>query len=96
MSMTCVPFATLGIGAIEEFTAFGLHCPYVLARMDWIGSVGGHCKKSSPRLESFLSIADKTGPQIGLAVDWELSAKGIMSYPALRRFVVLFNERIKR
>ena len=92
MSLCC----TLGIGAIKEFTAFRLHCPYVLARIDSIGSVGRHCKKSSPRLESFLSIEDGIDPQIGLAVDEERSAKGIMSYPALRRFVVLFNERIKR
>jgi hypothetical protein len=47
ISMTCVPCCLLGIGAIEEFTAFRLHCRYVLARMDSIGSVGGHCKKSS-------------------------------------------------
>jgi len=42
-----------------------------------------------------LSIEDGTDPQIGLAVDWERSAKGIMSYPALRRFVALFSERMK-
>ena len=42
MSMTCVSLCcSLGIGAIEEFTVFRLHCPYVLARMDSIGSVGG-------------------------------------------------------
>jgi hypothetical protein len=42
-----------------------------------------------------LSIEDKTDPQIGLAVDWERSAKGILSYSVLRRFVALFNERMK-
>jgi hypothetical protein len=55
--------------------------------------------KSSPRLESFLSIEDGTDPQIGLAVYWERSAKEIMSYPALRPFccaVQRANQAVKK
>jgi hypothetical protein len=47
MSMTCVPLMLTGHWCHREFTAFQLHCPYVLARMDPIGSVGGHCKNNS-------------------------------------------------
>jgi hypothetical protein len=46
-------------------------------------------------LERVLSIEDGSGPHIGLAVDWEPSAKGTMPYPELRRFVELFNERMR-
>jgi GH25 family lysozyme M1 (1,4-beta-N-acetylmuramidase) len=47
------------------------------------------------QLDRFLSIEDGSDPRIGLAIDWEKSREGTMAYPELRRFVGLFNERMK-
>jgi hypothetical protein len=52
-------------------------------------------RTSAAQLEGFLSIEDKTDPQIGLAVTRNAVRKELMSYSALRRFVALFNERMK-
>lgn len=50
---------------------------------------------TAQQLDRFLSIEDGSDPRIGLAIDWEPSARGMMSYPELRRFVTLFNARMK-
>ena len=47
------------------------------------------------QLDRFLSLEDGSDPRIGLAVDWEESARGMMSYQELQRFIGLFNARMK-
>lgn len=47
------------------------------------------------QLDRFLSLEDGSDPRIGLAIDWEESARGMMSYKELQRFIGLFNARMK-
>ena len=47
------------------------------------------------QLEFFLSVEDGGDPHVGLAIDWEPSKKGMMSYEQLRSFVQLFNAKMK-
>jgi hypothetical protein len=47
------------------------------------------------QLDRFLSIEDGSDPRIGLAIDWEPSARGMMTFAELRRFIGLFNERMR-
>lgn len=47
------------------------------------------------QLDRLLSIEDGSDPQIGLAIDWEESAQGMMSYQELQRFIGLFNSQMK-
>lgn len=50
---------------------------------------------TAAQVDRFLSIEDGSDQRIGLAIDWEPSSRGMMSYAELRRFIALFNERMK-
>jgi GH25 family lysozyme M1 (1,4-beta-N-acetylmuramidase) len=47
------------------------------------------------QLDYFLSVEDGSNPRVALAIDWEKSKKGMMSYQQLRAFVTLFNTKMK-
>jgi hypothetical protein len=47
------------------------------------------------QLDFFLSMEDGSDPRVALAIDWEKSKKGMMSYQQLHTFVTLFNNKMK-
>jgi lysozyme len=47
------------------------------------------------QLDRFLSLENGGDARVGMAIDWESSQKGTMSFADLRRFIQLFNQRMK-
>jgi GH25 family lysozyme M1 (1,4-beta-N-acetylmuramidase) len=61
----------------------------------WAGYHLLSAEDPAAQLDAFLEAEDGSNPQIGLAVDWEHSKAGTMSYATLRTFVEMFNARMK-
>jgi hypothetical protein len=61
----------------------------------WAGYHLLSAEDTGDQLDYFLAAEDGANPAVGLAIDWEPSKKGMMSYDQLREFVGLFNERMK-
>jgi|GEM_PF-5407468 len=47
------------------------------------------------QLDQFLQIENAEDPRVALAIDWEASPRGTMSFPDLRRFIELFVQKMQ-